>query len=56
MQTAASAIRGMRCIVEEIDRLAAGIERLAVENGELRAVCEQLREVLENPRLPREDA
>lgn len=34
-RTAASAIRGMRRIVEEIDRLAAGIERLAVENGEL---------------------
>lgn len=49
MQTAASAIRGMRSIVEEIDRLAAGIERLAVENGELRAVCEQLRERVERP-------
>lgn len=49
MQTAASAIRGMRRIVEEIDRLAAGIEWLAVENGELRAKCERLREHAERP-------
>lgn len=49
MQTAASAIRGMRRIVEEIDRLAAGIERLAVENVNLRSKCERLREHAERP-------
>lgn len=49
MQTAASAIRGMYCMLKEMDCLTAEVERLAVENGELRAVCEQLRERVERP-------
>ena len=40
MRAAASAIRGMYCMVEEIDRLADEVGRLTVENGKLRAECE----------------
>ena len=43
MRAAASAIRGMYCMVEEIDRLADEVGRLTVENGELKAECERLR-------------
>nr|DAT60508.1 MAG TPA: hypothetical protein [Caudoviricetes sp.] len=49
MRAAASAIRGMYCMVEEIDRLADEVGRLTVENGELKAECERLRGRAERP-------
>lgn len=47
MRTAASAIRGMRRIVEEIDRLAAGLSLWANLPG-------SLRDALQNGELPKE--
>lgn len=44
MQTAASAIRGMYCMLKEMDCLTAEVERLTAENVNLRSKCERLRE------------
>lgn len=49
MQTAASAIRGMYCMLKEMDCLTAEMERLTAENVNLRSKCEQLRERVERP-------
>lgn len=49
MQTAASAIRGMYCMLKEMDCLTAEVERLTAENVNLRSKCERLREHAERP-------
>lgn len=40
MQAAASAIRGMYCMLKEMDCLTAEVELLTAKNGKLRAECE----------------
>lgn len=49
MQAAASAIRGMYCMLKEMDCLTAEVELLTAKNGKLRAECERLREHAERP-------
>ena len=53
MQTAASAIRGMYCMLKEMDCLTAEVERLTAENVNLRSKCERLREHAERPETER---